>query len=226
MRTKLVAALCFTLCTLGAQAAGSFDSDAEGWSSFGNGAVGPVWESSGGNPGGYISQLDSDNSWGYLAAPASYLAPIASGGQMSFSLRHEYNVGTLNYGVRVALVGGGLTLISEQAVPTTGWKNYVFTLDAAGGWRIHGDTQQPYNAANSAPTVAQFDAVLGSLTRVLVAADYTDYNTLTSASHVDRTQLDNFQLSAPVPEPTTWALMAMGLLLTVPVMRRAGLRQR
>ena len=225
MNKKLAATLSLTLCALGAQAAGTFDSDAEGWTSFGNGAAGPVWESSGGNPGGYISQLDSDDGWGYLAAPAAYLAPIVSGGQMSFSLRHTYNRGSLNYGVRVALVGGGLTLISEQAVPTGDWRNYVFTLDAAGGWRIHSDTQQSYSAANSAPTVAQFDAVLGGLSRVLVAADYTNYNTLTGPTDVDLTQLDNFQLSAPVPEPTTWALMAMGLMLTLPVLRRARARQ-
>ena len=225
MNMKLVAALGLSLCTLGAHAAGTFDSDAEGWTAVGNGAAGPVWQSSGGNPGGYISQLDSDNSWGYLAAPAAYLAPIASGGQMSFSLRHTYNRGSLNYGVRVALVGGGLTLISEQAVPTADWKNYVFTLDAAGGWRIHSDTQQSYSAANSAPTVAQFDAVLGGLSQVLVAADYTDFNTLTGPTDVDLTQLDNFQLRAPVPEPTSWALMAMGLALTLPALCRARARR-
>lgn len=225
MKAKLVATLGLALCAVGVQAAGSFDAGAEGWSSFGNDGVQPVWADVGGNPGGYISQMDSSNSWGYLSAPAAYLAPIASGGQMSFSLRHSFNRGAVAYGVRVALVGGGLTLISEQATPTTSWVDHVFTLNAAGGWRIHSDTQQSYNAGNSAPTVAQFDAVLGALSQVLVAADYTDYNTLTGATDIDETLLDNFQLSAPVPEPGTWALMAAGLMLMAPALRRRGSRK-
>jgi hypothetical protein len=48
---------------------------------------------------------------------------------------------------------------------------------------------------------------------------------LTGPSDIDETLLDNFQLSAPVPEPGSWALMAAGLMLMAPALRRRSSRK-
>lgn len=207
--TTLIAAL----ASAPALALGSFDAGGEGWGSEGNGAL-PSWHDA-----GFISLVDADNGWAYFRAPADYLVPVGVGGNFSFDLKHSPDNGSfpLQYGVRVGLQGAGLTLIAEASVPTTDWLHYSFSLDAAGGWRLHASLAQNYDAGNPAPSAAQFAAVLNNLSGVFIAADYTNGNLITNPPVTDLTYLDNVAL---VPEPGSSALLAAGLLTLLALRHR------
>lgn len=212
-KTLLVAgaAALVALTASSALAAGAFDAGTEGWTSFGN-STAPVWNAGGGNPGGYLSVVDGDDGWAYLSAPATYLAPISTGGTFSFDLRHSAPTTRYPflYDVRVALSGAGINLISESVRPTLDWASYSFNLDLSGGWRIHSSLANNYNPANPLPTLSQFQSVLGSLTGVYISADYTNGTSLVGVT--DITQIDNVRLTGltAVPEPATWAMLLMG----------------
>ena len=222
--SRLAAILCATIVAGPALAAGTFDTGSEGWTSFDN-ATAPVWNSVGGNPGGYLSVVDGDDGWAYLSAPASYLAPILSGGTFSFDLRHSAPSGRfpLLYDVRVGLSGAGINLIAESVRPTQDWTTYSFNLDLTGGWRVHSSLANNYNPANPVPTLLQFQNVLASLTGVYISSDYTNGTSLVGVT--DITQIDNVRFTGPaaVPEPATWALMIGGFGLVGSALRRRAL---
>lgn len=203
----------------------SFDTDAEGWTTAFNGSEPVVW-----NAGGYIDVHDNTDDWAYLRAPASFHAAVAAGGSFSFDLRHEATEGeSRNYGVRVALTGGGFTLIAEGDAPTDVWQTYVFHLAEGMGWRSFSDTQQDYNAGAPAADLPLLNTVLGHLDGVYIATDYTTGNR--SNGRIDRSFIDNVQLlAAPVPEPGPWHLMLAGAAMLAGVLkvdsRRSTQQQR
>lgn len=197
-------------------ATSSFAAGADGWVSANNDSQPVVWAD------GAISVDDKSNGWGYLQAPAKFLDPVAAGGVFSFDLRHVYDGLAPAYGVRVALTGAGTTLIAEATIPTTTWTPYSFALAEGAGWRIFSDTQQPYSTSASLASLSTLSAVLANLTGVFIAADYTDGN-LSNGQGLDRTFIDNVALTAPVPEPQTWAMLAAGLVaLGWTARRRSG----
>ena len=177
----------------------TFDADAEGWTSEGNGGGGLSWESTGGNPDGHLKMDDVNNGWGYFKAP-TISQPLLYGGSFSFDLRHE-GVGSNVYNVRVALQGAGLTLINESVLPTDSWATYSFTMDENTGWRKFSDLAQNYSNAEPAASQAEVQSVLAAPTGLFIAADYNDF----SSSGQDETYLDNVNVDA-VPEPATMVL--------------------
>ncbi len=200
----LLTAASAAICTPALAASSNFNAGAEGWTSAFNGNEPVVWD------GGAINVYDNTDGWSYLQAPEAYLAPLATGGSFSFDLRHEQSgFGTgRDYGVRVALTGAGTTVIAELAPPTDNWLRYSFSLTEAAGWRVFGTTQLAYT--NSAPVadLALLGSVLGNLSGVYIATDYTNGNR--GNGGVDRTFVDNVSLTSPVPEPSTWAMMLAG----------------
>ena len=202
----------------------TFTTGDEGWTTDFNGDEPVAW-----NDVGFIDVHDKTNDWAYLKAPASFLAPIAAGGSFRFDLRHEAGEGEgRNYGVRVALSGAGTTLIAELDPPTDVWTTYVFPLTEGAGWRSFGSTQQDYHAGAPPADLALLNTVLGGLSGVYIATDYTNGNR--GNDRIDRTFIDNVQLlAAPVPEPDTWHMLLAGAAMLAGVLKvdgRRGARQR
>lgn len=210
MRTRHI--LVFGVLAVGSASfavSSTFDSGLEGWTSEGNGGNNPVWASTGGNPGGHAVANDLDNGWSYLKAPASYSAqPAIYGGMLSFDLRHTTaNNRTPIYKVRVGLVGAGLTLLNEIAVPTENWVNYGFSLREITGWRKFSDLQQNYSDAAPTPTLSEMQAVLAGINTLVIGADFNNETTMNN----DVTYLDNVNLET-VPEPATMMALATGIV--------------
>jgi len=201
----------------------SFDTGADGWTAAFNGDEPVVW-----NAAGFIDVHDNTDDWAYLGAPAGFLAPIAAGGSFRFELRHEASEGeSRNYGVRVALTGAGTTLIAELDAPTDFWTTYVFHLTEGAGWRSFGNTQQDDHGGAPEADLTLLNAVLGNLSGVYIATDYTNGNR--GNGRIDRTFIDNVQLlAAPVPEPDTWHMLLAGAAMLAGVLKvdsRSGARQ-
>lgn len=202
----------------------TFTTGDEGWTTDSNGNEPVVW-----NDIGFIDVHDKTNDWAYLKAPASFLAPIAAGGSFRFDLRHEVGEGEgRNYGVRVALSGAGTTLIAELDPPTDAWTTYVFPLTEGAGWRSFDSPQRDYTNQASLADLALLNAVLGNLSGVYIATDYTNGNR--GNGRIDRTFIDNVQLlAAPVPEPDTWHMLLAGAAMLAGVLKvdgRRSVRQR
>lgn len=202
----------------------TFTTGDEGWTTDSNGNEPVVW-----NDIGFIDVHDKTNDWAYLKAPASFLAPIAAGGSFRFDLRHEVGEGEgRNYGVRVALSGAGTTLIAALDTPTDVWTTYVFPLTEGAGWRSFDSPQRDYTNQASLADLALLNTVLGDLSGVYIATDYTNGNR--DNFRIDRTFIDNVQLlAAPVPEPDTWHMLLAGAAMLAGVLKvdgRRGARQR
>lgn len=215
MATQRLIALSAVSITLAANAqtvTSGFETGLEGWTSFQNGAFGPVWSPPSGSDDGYAQLTDSTTGWGYFRAPAAFTAQAAQyAGSFSFDLRHEFQGDPVAYKVRVAIVGGGLNLINESVLPTTSWVNYSFPLDASSGWRVFANISQNYSNAAPLASQAQMEAALGGISGLFIAADYTPGY---APAELDRTSIDNVTLDV-VPAPATASLLAAACLCTV-----------
>jgi len=177
-------------------ASSTFDTDADGWVvkdlAFPNPGVPPVplntftptYQSTGGNPGGYLSLVDpTANAW-YWYAPAKFLGDrhTAYGGSLSFDLMVT-GTGTPFDEEDVMLVGGGVTLVfTLPARPATTFTSYQIGLTET-GWKR--DTRN-----GAAATPADMQTVLGALTDIYIRGEY-----LLASDDVGR--IDNVVLSGP-----------------------------
>ncbi len=202
----------------------TFDTNLEGWTLFQNSGPNFNWVANGGNPGGHLGVTDNTSDWAYVQAPTTFLTPARYNGTFSFDLKHD-NLqeppgfpGIFN--VRVAMQGAGLTLINEGALPTLNWANYSFQLNesAGAGWRKFSNLSQNYSASAPLATLAEMQSVLGGLSRLLIATDYTLASTDSNVTQIDRTYIDNVRLTT-IPEPS------IGLLGSVVVLCGALLRR-
>jgi hypothetical protein len=208
----------------------SFNTDSEGWGSaaFLNVSNFPdfaslqstsevTYNSTGGNPGGYISKADPDGNWQYFSAPAAFLGDDTGDitGVLSFDelILNTFGFPALNpQGPIVAATNGTLTLVysgggTTPPISGTAWNSLSVPLLAA-SWNVS-------TPAGAIATVGQFNSVWSSLTGLYILSDYWTG----SGANGEIIGLDNVKLLAPsqtsaTPEPGTAGvcLIAFGAL--------------
>jgi hypothetical protein len=136
----------------------------EGWSIEGD-VSSFTWESSGGNPGGFIHWVDAvtgiDSYW---VGSADFLGNKSNyyGGLLSYDVE---DTGSGYSGVPdVELVGDGITLVYVAGQAGTDWTHYSVSL-AAAGWKVNG-------LSGAQATPEQMQDVLGDLSQLLIRAEY------------------------------------------------------
>ena len=210
MRTlpKLAWMILLALGSAAAQAATStFSTDAEGWFAQGSTSGPLTWVSSGGNPGGHVLVADAvTGGVTYFVAPAIFLGnkSTAFGTNLTFDLQQVYPGGANQFNSPdVILQGAGLTLVYDTASnPANGaWTSYSVQLNAS-GWRLN-------DLSGAAASGSQLVAVLSNLSSLKIRAEYQ--------TGADTGKLDNVTL---VPEPSTYAMFAAGILALSGLMRR------
>jgi hypothetical protein len=196
----------------------SFDTGTQGWASAANtGAGGEVqWASQAGNPGGFISVADVADGWAYFSAPAAYKVGALPDGRLSFDLRHTHDANhPTTSDVRIALVGAGLTLVSELANvrPTSQWTHYEFVFGGFGSFRVLPSPTDVYSRFSRRPTALEWESVMASLDSFYISADYSNANAIRGGFEL--AELDNVRYEATflnvIPEPDSLLLLLTGL---------------
>ncbi|MFK7883332.1 MAG: laminin B domain-containing protein [Phycisphaerales bacterium] len=137
----LMMAAFVSAATAGGEGVSTFDTDSEGWSTDKD-AQSFMWESEGGNPGGFISAVDigSGEYWRF-DAPASFLGDrsAAYGQSISYDIIQLGSVGTVTNRPDIRLASGGVVLEYEFGVaPTGAWSSFSVPIDESAGWTING----------------------------------------------------------------------------------------
>lgn len=160
----------------------TFDTDTEDWGTNADGSI-PVWQATGGNPGGWISATDisTGGTWHWVAPP-QFLGNVCGsyGLTLSFDLKTSDSQNN-NTKPDVILNGDNMDLVYNTAFdPNTFWTNYKVVLKEDAGWRIN-------SLGGAIPTKAQFVAVLSSLAGLQIRGEFLQ-------SAIDDGGLDNVVL--------------------------------
>jgi len=163
-----------------------------------------TYETSGGNPGGYILFNDgAQGSWDAFSAPAIFLGNDSAfeDGLLSFDLLHSAPGDWMSSNPIMITDGSGdsLSLVITSPVINQ-WTSYSFALNTSAGWLFNGGTA----------TQSEIETVLGNVTSLTLPADMHNGG--------ETTGLDNVSLQA-VPEPAASILVFAGLL-AIPLGRR------
>lgn len=168
------------------------------------GAASPVYVPAGGMEGAFI-RTDDLFGWTAFQAPAEFLGDksAAYGGSLEF-FSQAVTTDTTIY-PEVVISNGTTRLQFATAPPDEEWTFFNIPLLASAGWVNTNGT--------GAATEAQLQAVLADLRFLNISADWS-YSS-------DRVDLDTFMMCgpegcadaepSPVPEPSTLALLALGL---------------
>jgi hypothetical protein len=197
VKTSIAATATFAFALSIAQASATtisstFDTGAEGWTALD--AVGfdytANWQSSGGNPGGFLEGIETDpnGGTGYFIAPSKFLGNFSA-----------YAGGTLTYDFKV--IQGSDYYSDADVIITNGANSVSWTpnINPVGdGWVAF---QVQLNQANFGSNLA---SILSNVTELQIRGEFI------VGAEVEG--LDNVKLtsSSAVPEPSTWAMMLLG----------------
>jgi len=152
----------------------TFDTDADSWTALdSNTGSTPAYQSTGGNPGGFIQVFDGVGGTAtFYVAPSKFLGnkSVYYGGALQFDLQVSVTPNSSTAGVR--LTGSGLTLLKlltpEFTLPAIApeWSSYSFKLDESVAWRVTSTT-------GPLATAEQIQTVLGNLTELAINGEYS-----------------------------------------------------
>lgn len=186
----------------------TFDADADGWTVTdvtGGPSSAPTWTS------GVIKTTDLYN-WTTFLAPPKFTGDVSAyiGGTLKFDLQDTLKDANADNYFTVSINSGAGNLMWFGGSPsTTSLTAFSALLDSsAPGWRLNSAVGDPNSGV--APSPAQFAAVLSSVTRLHIDADWR--------SGPDEVTLDNVFLS-PIPEPSSVLLLMAGLYTIITVRR-------
>jgi hypothetical protein len=185
--------LALSCCPLQAQAnlLSTFASGDEGWQAIDpTGDYTSSWQSTGGNPGGYLLGIETSprGGDGYFTAPASWLGNWSA-----------YAGGTIGYDLKV--ISGTATFWDPDVIIASGatsvsWSSPVSFNPVGKGW-VHFEV--PLDSANFGSDLA---SVLGNVTSLKIRGEWIN--------GTEQEGFDNVSVTA-VPEPETWAMLLAGL---------------
>src|SRR5262245_52695178 len=189
----VAAAVLLTASPVSADVVNTFNASVEGWTtgdmvssaSPGPSFSTPTFNPTGGNPGGYISTIDTFFEVGFFA-PSAYTGNLSSyyGGTFSFDLFDTANDGIVY--VALVLYGNGTSIEAHGPIPSTvSFTPFSFTLTEAS---FHPYAGSGLTSSGSL-TQAQFLAILNNVTAVAIHADWR--------TGEDNTGLDNVSLASP-----------------------------
>jgi Laminin B (Domain IV)/PEP-CTERM motif len=195
MRKLFIATMFTALAALPAKAnlTSTFDSSAEGWNAVDpTGDYTSTWQSSGGNPGGYLrgSETNPLGDTGYFYAPASWLGNWSAyaGGTISYDLKVFEGTSYFNDLDVILSNGADSVSLSSNINPVGGgWVTFQVQLTAAN-----------FSGANLA-------SVLSNVTSFAIRGEFIN--------GAEAEGLDNVRVATDAtstPEPSTWAMLLMG----------------
>ena len=195
-------------------ASSTFDTGLDGWTS--NTPTQISFQSTGGNPGGYIQFNDATGASTVVFAPAAFLGNYLSEGVASISFDDniiaETGVSSVGrYEIDLSGPGGSASFFGAQPSTTypTGWVNVDASITDATtpptGWHVNSGTWQGLLA-----NVTELEIPIELVTNDEIPGD-------TDVEGIDNVTLKNGVASAP--EPSTVWLLAFGVVLGYAVRR-------
>lgn len=144
-----------------------FTASAEGWRIFGDtGVVDPVFNASGGSPGGYIAGHDEaiGETW-YFRAPRSVLDQLSAAehGTIRFSLKQSATDAAFPDDDIIIVGAAGRLSYRFPIAPGTDWTDFSVRLSDTEGWRWNW---------NAPATQGQIRSVLAEPARLDIRGEY------------------------------------------------------
>jgi hypothetical protein len=178
-------------------ASSTFDTGLDGWTSD---APQITWEASGGNPDGYVRFSDEGAGGTHVLAPQKFLGDWSSlDGMESISFDHRLfdvgsgTVGFLPYDVGISGPGGEATWEGPTPSGPTDWLSVIVPL-----------TQDEWSITSGA-----WEALLSNVTEFRIRIEVVNNAAGHPSGEIDG--IDNVVLT---PEPATFSLLVLGVLLT------------
>ncbi|SEM14403.1 Laminin B (Domain IV) [Syntrophus gentianae] len=170
----------------------TFDADTQGWTTV-NDANFNGWQSSGGNPDGYIKATDKGygSTW-YFVSPSLGDMSSYKGGTLSYDINLMYKSGSYFDNDEVIIKSGSSSMswapTTAHEPGTNTWTTYSVDL----------------TSANFVVSSGTFDGILSNVTAICIRGEYI--------SGGDIEGLDNVKMtSAPVPLPLPILFLGSGL---------------
>ena len=167
----------FTERSLYSQVVSDFSVDVDGWNTFGDfGGAGPgtpIYQSSGGNPGGCIKQTDATTGVWYWYGPSKFRGDLSDyyDCNLKFDLKQNQVVFPVSEYDVMIFNNGSDTMVFNIDDPDQMniWESFIVPLKVGVGWKYGS------SIGGGAPviTAAQLAAILGDVKRIRIRAEYT-----------------------------------------------------